>query len=509
MAKKLEGLTVQLGLDTTPITSALSGLNKNFNNSQKELREVNRLLKFDPANTALLAQKQELLADSINACSDKLKILKEAESQVQEQFERGDIKEEKYREFQREVVATENKLKSLKSQVDTTNKTLADMGSAAKAAGEKMNAAGDKLLPLSAALTGVATAAVAAMNNVDDGIDRIATATGATGDKLKAMTDIYYDVVTKMPVEFESAGAAIGEINTRFGYLGDKLGECTEDFLKFAKVNNMDATESVRLVSRAMNDAGIDASEYKRVLDLMTKAAQDSGISVSKLAESVTTFGAPMRALGFDMDESIALFASWEKAGVNAETAFSGLKKSISTWASEGKDAREEFKKTLDEIKATPDIAEATTKAIEVFGTKAGPDLADAIKGGRFEYEEFLNTLQGSTNVIDNTYGAIVDDVDATQVAIQTAQVALHDIGETIMVTVGPILKDLSDGLRDVTQHFNALDDGTKKAIITAGGMAIAAGPVLKATGGITTGIGNIMTGLSKLKPLIKSTEAV
>ena len=191
MAKKLEGLTVQLGLDTTPITSALSGLNKNFNNSQKELREVNRLLKFDPANTALLAQKQELLADSINACSDKLKILKEAESQVQEQFERGDIKEEKYREFQREVVATENKLKSLKSQVDTTNKTLADMGSAAKAAGEKMNAAGDKLLPLSAALTGVATAAVAAMNNVDDGIDRIATATGATGDKLKAMTDIY------------------------------------------------------------------------------------------------------------------------------------------------------------------------------------------------------------------------------------------------------------------------------------------------------------------------------
>ena len=509
MAKKLEGLTVQLGLDTTPITSALSGLNKDFNSSQKELREVNRLLKFDPSNTTLLAQKQELLADSINACSDKLKVLKEAESQVQEQFERGDIKEEKYREFQREVVATENTLKSLKSQVDTTNKTLADMGSAAKAAGEKMNAAGDKLLPLSAALTGVATAAVAAMNNVDDGIDRIATATGATGDKLKAMTDIYYDVVTKMPVEFETAGAAIGEINTRFGYLGDQLADCTEDFLKFAKVNKMDATESVRLVSRAMGDAGIDASEYKRVLDLMTKAAQDSGISVSKLTESVTTFGAPMRALGFDMDESIALFASWEKAGVNADTAFSGLKKSISTWASEGKDAREEFKKTLDEIKATPDIAEATTKAIEVFGTKAGPDLADAIKGGRFEYEEFLTTLQGSTNVIDSTYGAIVDDVDATQVAIQTAQVALHDIGETIMVTVGPILKDLSDGLRDVTQHFNALDDGTKKAIITAGGMAIAAGPVLKATGGITTGIGNIMTGLSKLKPLIKSTEAV
>jgi phage-related minor tail protein len=75
-----------------------------------------------------------------------------------------------------------------------------------------------------------------------------------------------------------------------------------------------------------------------------------------------------MRALGLTTDESIAIFAGWEKAGVNTEIAFSGMKKAISNWSSDGKDARVEFKKTLDEIAACPDIASATTKDVPASG---------------------------------------------------------------------------------------------------------------------------------------------
>ena len=82
--------------------------------------------------------------------------------------------------------------------------------------------------------------------------------------------------------------------------------------------------------------------------------------------------------------------AGWEKAGVNTEIAFSGMKQAISKWAKDGKDSRKEFKKTLDEIAKCPDIASATTKAIEVFGKKAGPDLADAIKGGLLSQSRFV-----------------------------------------------------------------------------------------------------------------------
>ncbi|MCE3303943.1 hypothetical protein, partial [Staphylococcus aureus] len=97
-------------------------------------------------------------------------------------------------------------------------------------------------------------------------------------------------------------------------------------------------------------------------------AAQASGISVDTLADSITKDGAPMRAMGFEMKESIALFSQWEKSGVNTEIAFSGLKKARHNWGKAGKDPREEFKKTLAEIERTPDIASATSLAIEAFG---------------------------------------------------------------------------------------------------------------------------------------------
>ncbi len=110
-----------------------------------------------------------------------------------------------------------------------------------------------------------------------------------------------------------------------------------------------------------------------------------------------------MRAMGFEMKESIALFSQWEKSGVNTEIAFSGLKKAISNWGKAGKNPREEFKKTLAEIEKTPDIASATSLAIEAFGAKAGPDLADAIKGGRLG-SRTVKTIEDSQGTVNQTF---------------------------------------------------------------------------------------------------------
>lgn len=97
------------------------------------------------------------------------------------------------------------------------------------------------------------------------------------------------------------------------------LAECV--FLKYAKVNGTDVNTSVQLVTRAMGDAGIAAEDYGSVLDSLTVAGQKSGISVDTLATNLAKYGAPMRQLGLDTQQSIALFAGWEKAGVNTEIA--------------------------------------------------------------------------------------------------------------------------------------------------------------------------------------------
>ena len=249
-----------------------------------------------------------------------------------------------------------------------------------------------------------------------------------------------------------------------------------------------------------MGDAGISSDKYGEVLDQLTVAAQASGISIDKLTENITKYGAPMRALGLDTKESISIFAAWEKAGVNTEIAFSGMKTAIGTWGKEGKNATEEFKKTLQEIGKCPDIASATTKAIEVFGRKAGPDLADAIQGGRFEYQDYIDLLKNSKGSVTNTYNQIADGTEEVTKATNNAKIALSEIGSTIITMVAPYLKQISEKVKELSKWFSGLSDETKKTIVTVGGIVAVVGPMLSVIGRLSTGLGTAINGFSALK---------
>lgn len=262
----------------------------------------------------------------------------------------------------------------------------------------------------------------------DEGIDNVIKATGATGEAADNLKESYKEVSKSVVADYGSIGDTLGEVNTRFGFTGEALEECTTQFMKFADITGSDAKTAVQLVSRAMGDAGIEAEDYSSLLDSLALAAQASGISVDSLTEYLTKYGAPMRALGMEAKDSIAIFSGWEKAGVNTEIAFSGMKNAIANWAKSGKDARVEFKQTLEDIAACPDIASATAQAIEIFGKKAGPDLADAIHGGRFEYEEFLNLLESSTGTVEATYEETQSGVDKIKLAFQNARTEFADI---------------------------------------------------------------------------------
>lgn len=494
---RIQGITVEIGGDTGPLSKALQGVNKEIQGTQSQLKDVERLLKMDPGNTELLQQKQRLLGDAIGETKTKLDALKTAEQQAQAQFQKGEISQKQYDGLKREIADTEIKLKGLEKSYgelgNAASRALQSASESIKGFGEKTSALGQKFLPVTAGIAGIGTAAVAAMNSVDAGLDVITQKTGATGETAKEMQAVFNAVASKIPADFEDIGAAIGEINTRLGFTGDQLEASSEDFLKFAKVNGTDVNTSVQLVTRAMGDAGIKSTEYKSLLDDLTVAGQQSGISIDSLTQNLAKYGAPMRALGIDTKQAIALFAGWEKAGVNTEIAFSGMKKAISNWGAAGKDSTAEFQKTLDAIKKAPDIATATSMAIEVFGAKAGPDLADAIQGGRFEVDAFTKALESSKGTVDSTYGMLVDEVDDTQLAMQNMKLALHDLGEVIAKTVGPIVLELANKFKAVMEHFNGLDSGTKKLIVTIAGIVAAIGPALIVIGKLYTGFGSVV----------------
>lgn len=121
---KIQGITVEIGGDTTGLSKALQGVNGKIIDIGEDLKDVNRLLKLDPTNTELLRQKQELLAGKIAATTEKLDKLKEAEEQVQQQFEEGKVSQQQYDALQREIAAAEISIRDLKAEAEKTEKAV-------------------------------------------------------------------------------------------------------------------------------------------------------------------------------------------------------------------------------------------------------------------------------------------------------------------------------------------------------------------------------------------------
>lgn len=358
---------------------------------------------------------------------------------------------------QSQVKTFENALDNLdKEVIDVGDDTKETTNSGISAFGVALgNLASQAITLVIDKLSDMAKAVKDAYLEFDKGRDAVVKATGATGKAADDLTKSYTNVSKTVAGSFEDIGEALGEVNTRFGFTDEQLEESTRQFVKFADITGTDAKNAVRLVSRAMGDAGIKAEDYNSILDALAVAAQASGISIDKLTEYITKYGAPMRALGFDTNESIAIFSQWEQAGVNTEIAFSGMKNAISSWSKEGKNAKDEFKKTLEQIAAAPDIADATTQAIEVFGKKAGPDLADAIQNGRFEYSRFLELIENSEGTVDATY-------DETQTAVDKTALALQNVKTTAAALVNEYVEKYSP---QIQAAINAVTQKIEKAV--------------------------------------------
>ena len=131
MADRIKGITVEIGGETTGLKKALQGVNKEISSNQSQLKDVERLLKLDPSNTTLLEQRQRLLSEAVDETSTKLEALKDAERQVQQQFQRGEVSREQYEALQREIIATEQQLDSLREAASRSNVTMQRIGQAA------------------------------------------------------------------------------------------------------------------------------------------------------------------------------------------------------------------------------------------------------------------------------------------------------------------------------------------------------------------------------------------
>lgn len=132
MAGNIKGIKIEIDGDTQPLQKALKNVNKAATDASQELRQIDKALKFDTGNVTLLTQKQEVLQKQVATTKEKLETLRQAQSQVEQQFKNGNIGADQYRAFQREVEVTQNVLKGYEGKLANVNQALAENGNATK-----------------------------------------------------------------------------------------------------------------------------------------------------------------------------------------------------------------------------------------------------------------------------------------------------------------------------------------------------------------------------------------
>jgi phage-related minor tail protein len=223
--KALKGLTIKIGGDTSELLDSLNDVEKKGASLSKELGEINKLLKMDPSNTQLLAQKQKVLADSVDNTRKKLDTLKEAEKQVQEQFERGEVSEEQVRALQREIVKTEGTLKSYERAVGETADQLKELADGADEAADELEKVGDDAEDSGDGFT-VAKGAAAEFigNGLTSLVDAAKNAIGSILE-LAESTREYRTELSKLETAASVAGASADYIKDKWHDMGAVLGD--------------------------------------------------------------------------------------------------------------------------------------------------------------------------------------------------------------------------------------------------------------------------------------------
>ena len=309
---------------------------------------------------------------------------------------------------------------------------------------------------------------------MDEATSEIVKGTGATGDALDSLEQSMRTALQNgVTLPAQQVAGVLADLNTKFGITGKELTSMTEDFDQFARITGTDARQAIDTVGDAIKKWGVETKSTKAVLNQLTKASQDSGLSVDKLASSLKSSQAVLSQFGMNLTESTAFLANLKKAGLESDAVLASMRTGLAKFAVEGKEPKEAMKELSEQIKNASSETEALSLATEAFGSKNGAEMVKVFRSGAFEIEEYAEAL--------NHAGRAMSDTDG---ASRTAKEAMAELKNTLMGTFGQfgqaisgLFKNIIDIVRTVISKFSPLIDaigGLIRKVATSVGNAVA-----------------------------------
>ena len=369
---------------------------------------------------------------------------------------------------------------------------LEDLNSELEAAAEN---AGEAETSVSDALKGIATVlttlGVATMikdiaeglydmtNATSEARGTIVKATGATGETLEGLMDSYWNVYgSALTGDADSISATIGEVNTRLGYTGELLEETTTQFLEFSQATGVDAVSAVQDVTQVMNLWGIEADDLGTTLDKLDYYSQVSGGSVDDLMTTLENGAAVFQNAGLTFDQTVQLLADLELYGINSTTALTGFRTAINKISEEGGDAETELANIIQKIAECDTQSEATAIAVDYFGSRAGQQLALAIREGAISVESFTGDLSAAEGTLSTT-------AETAQTLSEKWDQAGRSIEAAFGAELTPIIEGVSGAFADLAIDIGEFLQETPEAVAIITGIGTALGTVVVAFSGV------------------------
>lgn len=524
--RNIKGITIEIGGDTKKLTDALSGVNRQSRAAQSELKEIERLIRFNPQSVELWEQRQSVLNEAISATSERLSILQAAEEQVRGQVERGEAGASAYRELQRQIVSCEQDLNRLSSAQD-------EEARAAQSAAEGIRQA------FGAAETGTEAnedfaAAVersrkeleleqAELNRntagLDDNGDR-AEILQRTRDSLSRQLAINQQTIQSLSSQLEALTAAEGEnadavidiktaladaqaqqenfrvelANTetqlnsftsasgKLGAVGDKMSSLGKSLLPLSAA----ITAGFAAVTEGTRELRTDMSRLEQ-------NARETGQSFDFVSEKFKIFN----AVTGETDSSVEAMSNLLQAGFKdrgLEQAVDGITGAFLRWPDTMK-----VEGLADSLQETIATGEATGQFAELIGRLGmnTESFAESMERCSTQTERQRLALNALVNngLVDTTKEyianneALIESADA-QFELQEAIAELGDV-------VDPIITELVEKITALVAGFNGMDESTKRLIITIAMLVAIVIPLISVIGSVFTAIGSISNAVS------------
>jgi len=512
VAGTIKGITIQIGADTTKLSSALNSANRAIKQTQTDLKAVEKALKINPTNINLLKDKQALLNDKIADTKTKLDAMKQAQAQLDSQG--VDKNSREYRELQTQIDLCEQELKDLNKESKNFGsagaQAVAAVGEKLKDVGAKISAVGQELttkvtLPLAA----VGTVAVTKFAEVDKTMQLTNATMGNTEEQANLLNQAMKDAAANST--FGMNDAATATLNfARAGLSAEQAAAALAPAMNLAagEGGNLD-TVSGGLVA-TINGFGGSFNDASKYADVFANACNNSALDIDSLSSSMSVAAPIFAAAGYSVNDAALYMGVMANAGIDADTAANALKTGMARLVDPAKEGQEWMDKLgISITNSDGSMKDSVQVQKELHDAFAGLSESEQIAAasaifGKNQMSNWLALINTAPGDVSALSGALAEEGTTAEMAeammggfggsIEKLKSSIDVAATSLGEALAPTISKVADAIQKAVDWFNSLSDEQREMIAKIGLVVAAIGPLLLVVGKVISLAGTIMT---------------